>query len=520
MTIALYRNNMDQMEKIFWEVSDPQSSKYGEHLNHEEMRALITPGAEALTQVKAWLARHGISKVETGVHEDSMKFQATRAQISSLLNVQWATYFNTASEQTAVRALGDTVIPDYLQSTIEVLQGHRGWPLPIKKVKAPPRKAVEGWFTNIVPSVIYSAYNETMFPATPAGSKNIQSFFQAQGQYVEETDLTQFCQTYLPNNTGSCNITKYIGGKDGKNAGTESSLDSEYIIATSHGAETWVYTYSGFDFCADLLTWSHDVFGGKANGSFPYVISMSYGAQSLPTYCEGKGANRLSMDTMKMGTMGVSVMIASGDEGSGQFSRAGYNWGYLGSSFPAEMPYVTAVGSTTFVSGNNGTQRAASFSGGGFAWNWTALPYQRDAIKAFLSTTPKTPKGKFNATGRGTPDVSFLGDGFTIISQGQSEQVDGTSCSTPSFSGMVTLLNNVRLMNKKTLGFLNPMLYQNPQGFTDITLGNNDMLGDDQGWYAQKGWDPVTGLGTPNFGDLVEIVKGINAKENAASKRL
>jgi hypothetical protein len=41
------------------------------------------------------------------------------------------------------------------------------------------------------------------------------------------------------------------------------------------------------------------------------------------------------------------------------------------------------------------------------------------------------------------------------------EQVDGTSCSAPSFAGMITLVNDYLLNNGKSqLGFLNYLLYQ------------------------------------------------------------
>merc|ERR1712028_239619 len=80
----------------------------------------------------------------------------------------------------------------------------------------------------------------------------------------------------------------------------------------------------------------------------------------------------------------------------------------------------------------------------------------------------------------------------------------GTSASTPVFAGIVSLLNDARLKKGlKPLGFLNPWLYQNADAFTDVTVGNNriNRRGDPlhYGWDAVRGWDPVTGLGTPRF---------------------
>jgi len=217
-----------------------------------------------------------------------------------------------------------------------------------------------------------------------------------------------------------------------------------------------------------------------------------------------------------MGAMGVTVVIASGDNGSCEDSRMGYNYGLLGASMPATIPYCTSVGSTTFVAGNSGTEEATQDfgSGGGFSFDYAQPAYQQSAVQAFFAQNYKLPPYlSYNGSGRGTPDVSALGDNFWIISQGYWEGVSGTSCSTPTFAGLVTLLNNIRLEVGKTLGHINPFLYMNPQGFNDITMGNNDVNADGYGWYAVPGWDPVSGLGTPNWGRLADAVKRMNEKD-------
>jgi tripeptidyl-peptidase-1 len=50
---------------------------------------------------------------------------------------------------------------------------------------------------------------------------------------------------------------------------------------------------------------------------------------------------------------------------------------------------------------------------------------------------------------------------------------------------------------------LNPWLYANPQALNDVTLGNNAGCGS-EGFPAMAGWDPATGLGSPNFDALLK----------------
>ena len=98
--------------------------------------------------------------------------------------------------------------------------------------------------------------------------------------------------------------------------------------------------------------------------------------------------------------------------------------------------------------------------------------------------------------------------------------VDGTSCSSPVFAAIVSLWNDHQVSKGKSkLGYINPLLYKmygdDPSIFNDIVAGNNYCTeysccdkreddGSDYGYLSSEGWDPVTGLGTPNVGKMIE----------------
>lgn len=102
--------------------------------------------------------------------------------------------------------------------------------------------------------------------------------------------------------------------------------------------------------------------------------------------------------------------------------------------------------------------------------------------------------------------------------------IGGTSAAAPAFSSIIALLNDARLRaGKPVLGFLNPFLYSTGYtALTDITAGGSVGCNgvDSQygevipgasiipwaSWNATVGWDPVTGLGTPNFAKLKDLV--------------
>ena len=81
----------------------------------------------------------------------------------------------------------------------------------------------------------------------------------------------------------------------------------------------------------------------------------------------------------------------------------------------------------------------------------------------------------------------------------------GTSAATPIFASIVNLINEERIKVKKgPVGFINPVLYANPGMLNDIKNGSNPGCGTD-GFAAVEGWDPVTGLGTPDYGRMMEV---------------
>ena len=148
-------------------------------------------------------------------------------------------------------------------------------------------------------------------------------------------------------------------------------------------------------------------------------------------------------------------------------------------------------------------------SGGGFSWHQAAPKLEAAAVAAYLKAAPQLPpKGSYDASGRATPDVSALGEGFQVVQGSNTGSVGGTSASTPTFSAILSMLNEARIQKKmKPMGFFAPFAYANPQCFNDVTVGTN-AIGRGTGpipygFNCTKGWDPATGLGTPLFDKML-----------------
>jgi len=166
---------------------------------------------------------------------------------------------------------------------------------------------------------------------------------------------------------------------------------------------------------------------------------------------------------------------------------------------------------------------------------------QKSAVQKYLSTASNLPPSSaYNATARAYPDVSALGHNFVLVTlepflffeiPEQLQLVGGTSAASPTFAGLIAMLNHQLLSKgKPSLGYLNPLLYQmaaeEPSTFTDIvpvdimTFNTTISAGATSactqeyccqyGFDVTTGWDPATGLGTPNYQAMLTYVKSVN----------
>ena len=222
---------------------------------------------------------------------------------------------------------------------------------------------------------------------------------------------------------------------------------------------------------------------------------------------------------------GVTVLASTGDFGTANPGRTPIkspdtipfptvNW-------PASDPLVTAVGGTYLctdpVSGtgidstdppstcqaNPGVREIGWIDGGGGFSSIFAKPGYENALPAgstAIGSTRGLPDVAFQASARTAPLVYDSFDGGWFL-------VGGTSCSSPQFAGIVALADQVA---GHGLGQINPTLYsigadptKYANDFFDVTTGNNQADPSVPGYPATTGWDPVTGLGTPDAANLV-----------------
>ena len=272
------------------------------------------------------------------------------------------------------------------------------------------------------------------------------------------------------------------------------------------------------------------------------VISQSF-ASAEEAFGSMQSLENLRYAFKHAAANGVTVLGSSGDDGSANFTKQPTGLGgslipFPTVEWPASDPLVTGVGGTYLCTdptatvtriADNVTPPAKcrafpgvaeigwTFAGGGFSHVFARPSYQ--------NTLPagSTPIG----AQRGVPDVglqasagtgalvyitlppdglSGLGCGAGPCSTGWYD-IGGTSLSCPQWAGLVAIADQI---NNGGLGLINGALYtigSDPQryanDFYDVVVGNNTTDPSVAGYPATPGWDPITGLGTPNAANLL-----------------
>ena len=300
----------------------------------------------------------------------------------------------------------------------------------------------------------------------------------------------------------------------------EVMLDIEVAGAIAPGAKVAVYfgpnTNKGF---IDVISAAvHD------NVRKPSVVSISWGGPEDLPYTTAQQRNGIDQVLQDAAALGVTVCCASGDDGSADLPLADDQGNPLRDGkphvdFPSSSAFALACGGTTLVGagttitsevvwneGDATSPNQPSGAGGGGVSNFFAKPgYQAAA------TVPKSPVGK---VGRGVPDVAGNADSATgylckIAGIAKLVPIGGTSAVAPLWAGLVALINQrLATLGKKPAGFINAVLYANAGAFQDTTSGNNDIDNSLHKYAATSGWDPASGLGSPDGTKVMKALGG------------
>ncbi|KAK8075930.1 hypothetical protein PG994_003202 [Apiospora phragmitis] len=569
MRIGLKQSNLDAGHDRLMDISNPQSANYGKHMSSEEVINFFAPQQSTADAVTDWVVASGISRdrVTQSANKQWIQFDATTAEAENLLYAEFHVWQHPdGSHDISTEAYH---VPSHVQEHVDyVTPGTR---LRTRSMGGKDSKRKRGLKNGDIILQYKLPNGTTSYPGNELGifeslddhysRADLDVFFSTlymnipKGTYPEERlvdgavgaagsesalDFDSAWPLIWPQKTVLYQVDDEYYEHSGNFSGFWNTfldaIDGSYCTNSAFG-ETGDCTEPR---CRDPSYPDPNRCGVYEPTN---VVSISYGGTEwgFPDYY----MQRQCREWMKLALQGTTTVISSGDDGVGALTAcplggADNSTTLFGPDFASTCPYVLSVGSTEWDRHVNATApkpgerlrevaTARFASGGGFSNVFAAPAYQKRAVDRYVDTVgPTLPfvpysefprdgdfanitrgRGVYNRLGRAYPDVAAVGDRQVVYAGGSWWLIGGTSLSAPVWGAVLTLVNEERLRaGKNTVGFINPILYQHPEVFFDVTAGSNPGCGT-TGFTAAKGWDPVTGLGSPNFPELLELLMSI-----------
>jgi sugar lactone lactonase YvrE len=453
----------------------------GERITPAEMAAKYFPLAADHDRLVQWLKNQGLEVTRTDDNRIAVFGQASVSAVARAFQVTFARVAANGAEYTSAVA-APSLPADLAASVLGIhgLQPHiRRHPLSAPRPRQPNLQTDAA--SGFLPAQIAGAYDATGLGVDGTG-QTIAIYALA---YPQMSDLTAFWTaagvTDVLTNITTVDVAGGPGASPGSDVIDEVSLDAEWASALAPGAKIRIYGANGSD-------------PGENDEILQQVYADVPSNPGMNQLCICIGGNELEVAQdylaieaqymANLASVGVSVLVASGDNGSNPDGR-------LQVDYPASDPDVTAVGGTSLslnVSGMVAAETAWTHGGGGISAVFARPSWQAGA---------GVPPGSM----RLVPDVAAVADsvlGAEVIIAGSPMEFDGTSWATPIWSAFCALLNQ-KLGGAAPAGLLNPKLYPliGTTSFRDITSGTNGS------YSAGPGYDLCTGIGVPDVTNLL-----------------
>jgi kumamolisin len=464
----------------------------GRYLSRDEVAEAAAPDPRDAQAVEEYARRHGLTVDGADLVTRRIKLSGPATAVQQAFGVSLSRYEHQGV--TFRGRTGPVLVPPELANVIVGVLGTDDRPMAHPHTTATP-EFTSGSSVPMTAAQLASYYN---FPPHLDGTGQCIGIVEFGGGYLADDMNGYFSQfgmsapaiTAVPVSGGSNNPTTGTGLQP-FDATVEVELDIEVAGLAAPGARLAVYFIGN----AGTNAWV-DALSAAINDSTnnPSVLSISWDAAEDAAPAQFKTA--VDQALVSAGAVGITVLISSGDHGSqGSWGPAGPPDALAHASFPCTSPNATGIGGTVLVPDGSGgvasevvwnKNPTKDASGGGVSDSFPVPPFQSGAGVNPVSANPP------HSPGRGFPDVSANADNYQVHVRGQNVALSGTSASTPLWAALIARVNQGI---GGRAGLLPTMLYGpllTAGALKDVTTGDNGA------YSATAGWDPCTGLGSPD----------------------
>jgi subtilase family serine protease len=499
LAIHLPLRNQAELTRLLHDLSDPKSPNFHKYLSVAEFTERFGPTAKDYSAVVAWANANGLTVTGTTPNRRLVAVECSVNTVNRAFRVTMKNYRHPTEARTFYSPDREPTLHGLSVSLLQIT-GMDNYVLPHTmlqhKLVANVAKG-SGPSGEYLPSDMRAAYYGNG-PLTGAGQSI--GIFSFDGYLASDVQL-YYSTTGMSSTVPITNVL--VGGFSGActtvTSPTSSTCDDgeqvlDIVNAAGMAPGAQILFYEGSS--------NTEILNQMATDNVAKVLSSSWGwtPEDAP-----------SDDPIfqEFAAQGQSFVSASGDQG--EFNGSTY-------AFPEVDAYVIQVGGTDLTTAGPGgpwsAETAWPQSGGGYV-KGTPIPSWQQ-LKGVINSSNRGSK-----TLRNSPDVAAEAnfDNPTVTNGRYVAGFGGTSFAAPRWAGFLALVNQQSVANGRgTVGFINPALYNlgisksYSGALHDITRGSNPpAVGGGGGFNAVRGYDLVTGWGSPAGVGLINQLAGADA---------
>jgi kumamolisin len=484
-------------------------------MSREDFAARYGASSEDVAKVRDVLEQIGLTIEGVSETAHSVRVSGTAAQMEEVFHPRLGIYHTEEQGDFRGRAEGELQIPAALEGIVTGVFGlderrvaHRRSSQPASAHSHSSKPAPLG------PHDLEQRYN---FPPGEGKGQKI-GIAEFGGAYFSK-DLEAFCAKHkiaeapvsvisagaTPPTTDEIEALPEAEQQEVIDDSIEVMMDVQIIAGLCPQSEILLY-FSTFD----QKGWI-DLLDKALTPGGPPVLSVSWGLAEDSPHWSKSALKQISRRLGIAAHLGMTVCLASGDDGSGDQLEDGK----AHVDFPGSSPWTLCVGGTMikhnddvvwWESPGRRTEHGGGATGGGVSVIFDRPTWQNVQV---------TSVNKGSIDGRICPDIAALAGEplYDLIFLGKSLPNGGTSAATPLWAALIARLLEA---GKPSQGptFLAPLLYEaapngQPRGqtaCTDVTKGDNTSTPPGDGYTATTGYDAVSGWGVPNGQELLDAL--------------
>jgi tripeptidyl-peptidase-1 len=125
--LFLKKRNVQVLENLFWEVSNPKSKQYGKYLTTDQIAERFGASEQSIHAVTQWLNHNKVHSYSMALSKDLIQVKTTTGTAEKLFGTTISSFFDKETGNEIISAHGEIFVPVNIKKHVDLISGLNGF---------------------------------------------------------------------------------------------------------------------------------------------------------------------------------------------------------------------------------------------------------------------------------------------------------------------------------------------------------------------------------------------------------